>query len=101
MWSFIFLLEIDISLTQVLVVFVVSAFGMALPSTPGSFGVYEASMIMALSWYGIDKEQAVVAALLCHLIQFVPAVVTSLIILFKMPINLMAAKSILKQKLPQ
>ena len=42
------------------------ALGAALPSSPGNLGVYEASLIGALSVFGIDRSLALTYAILSH-----------------------------------
>lgn len=63
---------LPLGVSQVMAVFVISALGMALPSSPGAIGVYEASMILALGWFGVDKETSLALALVCHAMQIVP-----------------------------
>ena len=70
--SFIYIAGLDINITQGLCIFAISSLGMLLPSTPGAIGVYEASAVLALSWFGVDKEQALGIALFCHALQFIP-----------------------------
>ena len=54
----------------------VLALGIALPSAPASLGVYEGTMVVALSILGIDKNSALSTAIILHLIQIL---ITSLI----------------------
>ncbi|MCL1941601.1 MAG: flippase-like domain-containing protein, partial [Synergistaceae bacterium] len=55
--------ELNVNMTQGLCIFAISSLGMLLPSTPGAVGVYEASTVLALSWFGVEKEQALGIAL--------------------------------------
>jgi len=75
------LLNIDI--TQGICIFAISSLGMLLPSTPGAIGVYEASTVLALSWFGIEKEQALGIALFNHALQFIPTTLFGLAIFIK------------------
>ncbi|MDP2964467.1 MAG: lysylphosphatidylglycerol synthase transmembrane domain-containing protein [Pelolinea sp.] len=54
----------------------VLALGIALPSAPASLGVYEGTMVVALSILGIDKNSALSTAIILHSIQIL---ITSLI----------------------
>jgi uncharacterized membrane protein YbhN (UPF0104 family) len=56
---------------------------MLLPSTPGAIGVYEASTVLALSWFGIEKEQALGIALFNHALQFIPTTLLGLAVFIK------------------
>lgn len=57
----------------------VLAMGIAVPSAPGSLGVFEASMVGALSILGVETATALAYALLMHLIQYVATGVLGLI----------------------
>ena len=75
------LLNIDI--TQGICIFAISSLGMLLPSTPGAIGVYEASTVIALSWFGIEKEQALGIALFNHALQFIPTTLLGFAVFLK------------------
>jgi len=49
----------------------VVAMGIALPSAPAGLGVYEGSMVLALSAFDIPYEQALGVAIIMHLMQIV------------------------------
>lgn len=72
---------IDLTMAQLLVAFVISALGMAVPSSPGGVGVYEAAIIFALGLYGVDKEQALAAGLVLHMIQLIPTTVLGVLVM--------------------
>jgi hypothetical protein len=84
LWVFDFGLEFH----QAVVVFVVAASGMALPSSPGALGVYEAAVVLALSWFGIGREQALAAALALHALQYIPTTLMGLVVLTRTPLRL-------------
>jgi uncharacterized protein (TIRG00374 family) len=50
----------------------VIGFGVAVPSTPGFVGVFEAATLLTLSVYGVDPSLAVSYALTYHLTTFIP-----------------------------
>ncbi len=81
------LLLIKLSVLQLLTVFVITSLGMAVPSVPGAIGVYEASMVLALSWFNIDKIDALMAGIVCHVFIFVPCTLMSLVVLSKMSLS--------------
>ena len=56
----------------VLTVFAVATLGYALPGAPGGMGVFEASVVLALGWFGIGRERAFAIGLTMHLLQYVP-----------------------------
>jgi len=82
------LVELHLSLNQLLIVFVISSAGMALPSTPGAFGVYEAVIVIALGLFGISKEEAFITAFVMHMIEYIPTTLFTFIIFSKSKINL-------------
>lgn len=89
------LLLIELTLPQMLTVFVVTALGMAVPSVPGAIGVYEAAMVLSLGWFGVDKTEALMAGIVCHAFIFIPCTLISFIILAKISINLQSFKQML------
>lgn len=60
----------------------VVALGIALPSAPANLGVYEGTIVFALSVLGISSEFALGAAILLHIIQIAVTVVFGLVGLF-------------------
>lgn len=62
----------------VLTVFAVATLGFALPGAPGGMGIYEASMVLALGWFGVDRERAFAVGLAMHLLQYLPVTVAGL-----------------------
>lgn len=73
---------------QLLVAFVISVVAQAAPSTPGGVGVYEAAVVAGLSLYGVDKEQALAAGLLLHMIIFIPGVLAGAAVLARSGLSL-------------
>ena len=47
-----------------------AALGMAAPSSPGAVGVFELSIVAALSVFGIEASISLAIAIAAHLIQF-------------------------------
>ena len=63
---------LDLTFGQVLSVFVFGALGLAVPSSPGGVGVYEAVMVAVLTGLGVDKEQALAVGLVYHAVYSFP-----------------------------
>lgn len=53
--------------------------GVALPSSPGFFGVFEKAAEIGLAFYGIPKSLAVTWAIAFHIVTFIPVTVIGLI----------------------
>ncbi len=53
----------------------IQAIGVAIPSSPGFFGVFETASIVGLAVYGVPKELAVSWALGFHILTFIPITV--------------------------
>ena len=81
--SFDLLTPFDFSLGDILVLFIFMAFGLNVPSLPGGVGVYEASVVFALSLYGIGKEEALSFALITHLIQVLPTTIIAFLLMLQ------------------
>jgi uncharacterized protein (TIRG00374 family) len=60
------------------VVVLVARLAGLLPSTPGQFGVVEAGVVLALVALGVNRNEALAAALLYHLAHFVPITIVGL-----------------------
>lgn len=84
----IFVAGLEITFYQAFVVFIFSVIGLAIPSTPAGVGLYEASMMLALGWYGVSKEEALSIAIALHFILFIPPIVVTLIIFSSKKISL-------------
>ncbi|MHC1711154.1 MAG: lysylphosphatidylglycerol synthase transmembrane domain-containing protein [Solidesulfovibrio sp.] len=69
-------------------VFVISSLGMAMPSSPGALGVFEAAVVFSLGLFGVDRAQALTAGLVLHMVQYIPVTVAGLIIFAKSGLNL-------------
>lgn len=78
---FLWVAQLPVSVEQVAAVFVLSALGMAMPSSPGAFGVFEAAVVFSLGLFGIDKEQALAAGVVLHMLQYIPVTLIGVLIL--------------------
>ncbi len=75
-----FVIKLNLTLGATFVVFVVSSIGMAIPLAPSGLATYQASLILALSWYGVDKDSALSASIILHLIQLFPGIMLYIIL---------------------
>lgn len=77
-----------------------TAFAAALPSAPGSLGVYEAAMVSAYLVLGVDQAPALTIAIILHVYQFVISSLIGLVGLERLGENIgsLAAKSSRRQK---
>ena len=71
---------IPVTPQELLVVFVISSLGSAVPAAPAGLGVYEASMILSLGWFGAAPEQALTAALALRAVLHIPAIMAALVL---------------------
>ncbi len=63
---------LDVPLEAALLLQGIIGFGVAIPSTPGYGGVFEAATLFTLQLYGVDPSLAIAYALTYHLTTFVP-----------------------------
>lgn len=76
--------EFDLSMAQTMIVFLISVIAFSIPLSPGSIGVYEAALVLSLSWFGVEKEEALVSAIIFRAIQVLtPAVPTVWVMMSK------------------
>lgn len=68
--------------------FVASSLSFAVPSSPGGLGLFEAAMVFAFGRFGLDRESALVVALLIRLTQGLPAVLAAALLLDKESLSL-------------
>ncbi len=69
---------LDLTLWQIATVFAVATMGFAVPAAPGGIGVYEAAFILAMSWFGVGREEAFAVGFTLHMLQYVPVTVMGL-----------------------
>jgi uncharacterized protein (TIRG00374 family) len=63
---------LDVPLEAALLLQGIIGFGVAIPSTPGYGGVFEAATLVTLRLYSVDSSQAIAYALTYHLTTFIP-----------------------------
>jgi uncharacterized membrane protein YbhN (UPF0104 family) len=79
---------IDIPLEASLLLQGIIGFGVAIPSTPGYGGVFEAATLFTLQLYGVDSSLALAYALTYHLTTFIPITLLGLWSLSRLHIRL-------------
>jgi len=65
-------LHLDVPTEAALLLQGLIAIGVAVPAAPGFFGVFEVIAVVALGFYGVDKDHAVSYAVVYHITTFVP-----------------------------
>ncbi|MEA4857883.1 lysylphosphatidylglycerol synthase transmembrane domain-containing protein [Solidesulfovibrio sp.] len=80
--------KMPLSWGQAAAVFVISSLGMAMPSSPGALGVFEAAVVFSLGLFGVDRSQALAAGLVLHMVQYIPVTVAGLLVLGKSGLSL-------------
>jgi uncharacterized protein (TIRG00374 family) len=88
--------SLELPLTAVLVIFVVSGIGLNLAASPGGIGVYEAAIVVSASWYGVAKEEALAAAIVLHVVQYAPTTLLAFYFMFRNGMSLSVIKAQLK-----
>jgi uncharacterized protein (TIRG00374 family) len=79
---------LKLTMGQTLAVFILSALGMAMPSSPGAVGVFEAAVIFGLGLFKVDKELALAIGLLIHMMQYIPTTLSGLLVLARSGLSL-------------
>lgn len=77
---------LDLSVGAVLLIQGVLAFGVALPSTPGYVGVFEALVVAVLTLFGVDRDLAFAYAVTYHVATFVPITLLGALSVLRTPI---------------
>lgn len=72
LWLCFYALHIDVPPEAALLLQGLIAIGVSIPAAPGFFGVFEAVAMVALGFYGVDKDHAVSYAIVYHITTFVP-----------------------------
>ncbi len=81
LWFVLRAFDLGLSPVAGLLVAIAVNIGMILPSSPAAVGVFEASVLVALSAYDVPKEQALSYALVAHVVNFVPFIVVGALVL--------------------
>jgi len=84
--------RLDLPMTAALCVIAFIGLGVSLPSSPGFIGVIQAATVLALSFFGVGKVDALGFSLLLHASQFVPVTVWGLLLLVVEHVSLAEAR---------
>lgn len=60
-----------LGLKDIMELFIFSTIALAVPLTPAGIGTYEGAVVLFLIHHGVDKENALIAAMIYHLLLFV------------------------------
>lgn len=74
-------LGLDLSLLAALFLSTALRAGFALPAMPGQVGVYEGIVVAGLGLFGVENEIALGVGLLRHVVDFIPALVVTVLLL--------------------
>jgi glycosyltransferase 2 family protein len=75
------------NLSAALVLQAAIVFGVAVPSSPGYVGVFEAAIVLTLGLYGVPQDRALAYALTYHVTTFVPIILLGLYSLTRTPLH--------------
>ena len=73
--------SLELPMTAALCVIAFIGLGVSLPSSPGFIGVIQAATVLALSFFGVGKADALGFSLLLHAAQFLPVTLWGLLLL--------------------
>jgi len=90
-WTAFWAASLDLSLLAALTVIAFVGLGVSLPSSPGFIGIIQAATVLALSFFGVPRADALSFSLLLHASQFVPVTVWGLALLVVEHVSLSAA----------
>jgi uncharacterized protein (TIRG00374 family) len=78
----------NLSFFEALILQVILIIGMSLPSVPGKVGVFEYTVVLALSMFGIGKSVALSYALLGHVIAYLPKIILGFLFMASLNISI-------------
>lgn len=68
---FTYAIDFHLNLIMILELFLFSTIALAIPLAPGGVGTYEVAVVLFLGSHGVDKEDALMAATVYHILLFV------------------------------
>jgi len=71
--------------------------GNAPPSVPGKIGIFEYMVILGLSFFGIEKADAMGYALMLHVVSYLPKIILGFIFMANLKISIKKAESEMTQ----
>ncbi|MBU4329978.1 MAG: hypothetical protein KKB53_05665, partial [Acidobacteria bacterium] len=58
------------------------------PSAPGKVGIFQYAVILALGWFGVEKDAALAYGLVLHVTAFLPKIILGLVYISRLDISL-------------
>jgi len=80
--------ELPLTWGQTAAVFVISSLGMAMPSSPGALGIFEAAVVFSLGLFGVPRAEGLAAGLILHMLQYIPVTLSGLLVMGKSGLTL-------------
>jgi uncharacterized protein (TIRG00374 family) len=92
--NYILFLAFDLPLAfgEALVVFLALQVANLPPSVPGKVGIFQYAVILALGWFGIDKDAALAYGLVLHVAAYLPKIILGMIYIGRADISLKGIK---------
>jgi glycosyltransferase 2 family protein len=84
--------DLPLSFGAALVVFLALQIASLPPSVPGKVGIFQYAVILALGWFGVDKDIALAYGLVLHVAAFLPKIILGMIYVSRSDISLRAIK---------
>jgi uncharacterized protein (TIRG00374 family) len=85
--------DFKLSFFEALILLLVIQVGNAPPSIPGKIGIFEAMVILGLSFFSIEKADAMSYALMLHLISYLPKIILGFLFMANLNITLKNAET--------
>lgn len=83
--------NLELSIGAAFIIMIISCFGVMIPSSPGFIGTYHYFAVLGLSAFGVSKDIALSAAIVGHIVGFLPVVLIGLVCLQKLGLSLRKA----------
>jgi uncharacterized protein (TIRG00374 family) len=86
-----------LSFFEAMVLLLIVQAGNAPPSVPGKIGIFEYMVILGLSFFGIEKADAMGYALMLHVVSYLPKIILGFIFMANLKISIKKAESEMTQ----
>jgi uncharacterized protein (TIRG00374 family) len=83
----------QLSIFEALILQLVLLVGMSLPSVPGKIGIFEYTVILSLSMFGIEESIALSYGLMLHVIAYLPKILLGFVFTSNLHISLKQAST--------
>jgi hypothetical protein len=85
---FMYAFHLPMSAEEIVIILLVTSFGVAIPAAPGCVGTYDYFAKMSLMLYGVNASTAASFAIVTHIISIVPLTVIGMTIVYPVIIRL-------------